>query len=315
MEALRRYSDITLCPGDALYIPRGHIHNASTVVFDKLSESRLDLDNCPPYPKEMPLAMLANRLDGPSLHLTFGLLQSSGGTVESLLHHALDAYFASRISDTHERVAIPARTCPRSSSGQVTMDYDVEWKTIFHYSLAEVARREHACDILLSNNSATQESRRCTGSVILRKSVPLFLLIMNGNNLNEVNVDDQQLSNLKRTYFLALDAFRSYASIPKTTDFVHHLLKSPSEEDLKFSYPGFGQNDVILCPEALSMLSEDMHLHRLKSFDQFARDNFLEALKGMNLSGKKRRDENRQQQDLDLVAVGQGEGTHIPIKQ
>jgi hypothetical protein len=195
------------------------------------------------------------------------------------------------------------------------MDYDVEWKTIFHYSLAEVARREHACDILLSNNSATQESRRCTGSVILRKSVPLFLLIMNGNNLNEVNVDDQQLSNLKRTYFLALDAFRSYASIPKTTDFAHHLLKSPSEEDLKFSYPGFGQNDVILCPEALSMLSEDMHLYRLKSFDQFARDNFLEALKGMNLSGKKRRDENRQQQDLDLVAVGQGEGTHIPIKQ
>ncbi len=328
LEALRRYSDITLCPGDVLYIPRGHIHNASTIVFDNLSSEsssndgesgvmmrrrrRLDLDNCPSYPKGVPLAtQLADRLDGPSLHLTFGLLQSTGSTVESLLHHALDAYFASRASNTHEKVASPARACPSTSSGRVTKNYhDLEWRTVFHHSLAEVARREHACDnILPSHNSTMIKSRRCVGSVILRMSVPLLLLGASGNKSKEVTGDDRQLANLKRTYFLALDAFRSHASIPKTMDFAQRLLESTPDEELAFSYPGYAREDGILCPEALRTLSEDTHMQHLKSFDQFAVENFGEVLKGMDLWGEKMREENRRRQESDLDAVGQGGGT------
>jgi hypothetical protein len=113
LEALRRYSDITLCPGDVLYIPRGHIHNAPAIVFDNrrgattpasslpagLSsessssdcESRvmmrrrrrwrrrwLDLDNCPSYPKGMPLVtrwpIVLTVLV--CIYITFGLLQA-----------------------------------------------------------------------------------------------------------------------------------------------------------------------------------------------------------------------------------------------
>ena len=320
LEALRRYSDITLCLGDVMYIPRGHIHYASTIMFDNLlSESssngessgirrRLDLDNCPSYPKGMPLAtQLANRLDGPSLHLTFGLLQSTGSTVELLLHHALDAYFASRASNTHEKVASLARTCPSTSLGQVTMNYhDLEWTTVFHLSLAEVARREHACDnILLSRNLTITNGRRCAGSDILCMSVPLLLLGANGNKSKEVKDDDRQLSNLKQAYFLALDAFRSHASIPKMTEFAQRLLESTPDKELAFSYPGYAREDVILCPEALGTLSEDTHMQHLKSFDQFARDKFGEVLKGMDLWGEKMRKENQRQQESDLEAVGQ----------
>eukprot|EP00571_Detonula_confervacea_P017784 CAMPEP_0172297080 /NCGR_PEP_ID=MMETSP1058-20130122/235_1 /TAXON_ID=83371 /ORGANISM="Detonula confervacea, Strain CCMP 353" /LENGTH=507 /DNA_ID=CAMNT_0013006187 /DNA_START=131 /DNA_END=1654 /DNA_ORIENTATION=- len=152
LEQLQRYSEFTLCPGDVLYIPRGHIHNASTVIFDKREnesgdESNLELNSCPTYPKDFASAEhLANRLDGPSLHLTFGLLQSNEATVESLLHHALDAYFASHDSSAqYEKVAIPANTpCP--GSVPTAMGHDLEWKSIMHHSLSEVARRKHSCD-------------------------------------------------------------------------------------------------------------------------------------------------------------------------
>jgi hypothetical protein len=140
-------------------------------------------------------------------------------------------------------------------------------------------------------------------------SVPLLLLGANGNKSKEAKDNDRQLSNLKRTYFLALDAFRSHASIPKTMDFVQRLLKSTPDEDLAFSYPGYGREDVIVCPEALRTLSDDTHLRHLKSFDQFARDNFGAVLKGMDLWGAKMREENRRQQESDLEAVGQGGGT------
>ena len=125
LEKIRRYSDFTLCPGDILYIPRGYVHNASTIEFDKLPGNgsnggggRLDLNDCPSYPKEAPSAEhLAAHMDGPSLHITFGLLQSNDATIETLLHFALDSYFDGK----DKIVAIPANTaCP--SSDQVEMD-------------------------------------------------------------------------------------------------------------------------------------------------------------------------------------------------
>jgi len=86
LEATNRYSDFTLCPGDVLYIPRGHIHNASTVLFDNLSEStrkdndrggEISLDNCPSYPNN---DVLANRLA--VVEGRENLRETSGGDVD-----------------------------------------------------------------------------------------------------------------------------------------------------------------------------------------------------------------------------------------
>mmetsp|Transcript_11307 Transcript_11307/g.20082 ORF Transcript_11307/g.20082 Transcript_11307/m.20082 type:complete len:370 (-) Transcript_11307:185-1294(-) len=312
VEELQHYSEFTLCPGDILYIPRGHIHNASTVVFDKfenegVESGLIDLDSCPSYPKDLASAeLLSKRLDGPSLHVTFGLLQASEGTIESLLHHALDAYFASvdsSSSSTHEKVAIPAKTTC-SSPVQTTMDYDLEWKVVLHHVLAEVARREHWCDSLFKRGFVMGKHRRCDGTAILRQSVPLLLLT--NNNIKESNIDEAQYSNLNQSYLLALNTFGSSASIPKTMDFILHLLQPPSDEELIFHYPGYIQEDVIFCPDLLNTLSDETFLQILQSFDQFAKDNFHEALKDMNLWGKERRENGRQRQQVDLELVGQG---------
>eukprot|EP00956_Cyclotella_meneghiniana_P010280 scaffold14195_cov65-Cyclotella_meneghiniana.AAC.5 len=69
----RSYAEFTLCPGDSLYIPRGFIHNASTVDFDQLNNE--PMNDCS-YPEGLISSQsLIDRLSGPSLHLTFGLEQ------------------------------------------------------------------------------------------------------------------------------------------------------------------------------------------------------------------------------------------------
>ena len=41
-----QFLKFTMCPGDVLYIPRGHLHNASTVEFDNLNRKWKDWDDC-----------------------------------------------------------------------------------------------------------------------------------------------------------------------------------------------------------------------------------------------------------------------------
>ncbi|KAL7540884.1 hypothetical protein ACHAXR_010456 [Thalassiosira sp. AJA248-18] len=314
LKDLHRYSEFTLCPGDVLYIPRGHIHNASTVIFDNLesesSDGGINLDSCPSYPEGFESAeLLSNRLDGPSLHLTFGLLQGNDATIESLLHHALDAFFANvGSSSAHKRVAIPAKDC--FSPDQTTVDHDIEWKSIYHRSLAEVARRAHICDG--PSNQGTSKHVRCDGTVILRQSVPLLLL--KNNKLNERTEDiestpTQQYSNLKETYLLALDTFTSSASITSTIDFIQsHLIFRPSDDELIFHYHGYSEKDVILCPHTMTTLDQDEFTQLLQSFKQFATVNFYRALEDMNIWAGRRREEDRQHQQTDLELVGQGGG-------
>ena len=311
LEATNRFSDFTLCPGDVLYIPRGHIHNASTVLFDNLSESKskdndsggdIHLDNCPSYPSN---DVLANRLEGPSLHLTFGLLVSNDSTVETLLHYALDLYFAS--VGMNGKIAITSKTC--SDSSQLATKYDVEWSSIFHHIIAEVARRKHSCDNISSSKGEKNEGESCNGTVILRQSVPLMLL--SNNNMRETTGDDeeknnQQYTHLKQTYTLALDVFASSASIPSTIDFIKsHLFKPPAEETLIFHYPSYTQKDVILCPDAMGTVEDDSYFNILKEYDEFARNNFHEALMQLNQWGQKRRESDRLEQQLNIERLGQ----------
>ena len=312
LKDVQRYSEFTLCPGDILYIPRGHIHNASTVLFDNLLESKdgstaIDLDNCPSYPNDY---TSSDRLAGPSLHLTFGLRVSNEATIEALLHYALYAYFESVSSSMNEQIAITKETC--SNYAQMEAEHDITWSSIFHHIVAEVARRKHHCDNILSKQdprNRMHSSGNCNkGTAILRKSVPLMLLSI--DDLRETTGDDGENSNqqyirLKQTYLLALETFSASASIPYTIEFIQsQILKPPSDEATMFHYPLNTAKDAIICPDAMNTLSQDRYMQIMKEFDQFSRDNFFEALTCMIQWGKKQREDDRLQQQLNLENVG-----------
>jgi len=291
LKHVQRYDDFTLCPGDILYIPRGSIHNASTIDFDHLQESNSDLDSCPPYPNDA-----LDRRVGPSLHLTFGLLESNDATIETLLHYALDAYYES----SHNEIAVSASTCSSLNSHGVAVGHDIRWSSVFHHIIAEVARRAHICDHILQTNREPSSTDNCNeGTGILRKSVPLML--------DDINVSSQQYLNLKQTYISGLDVFVSSAKLAKTETFIQtHLLKPPPDDDaLIFHYPSYSQDDVIICPEALNGLPGDIFIHQLKSFNQYAIEQFDKAFASLNNWGKQRRQEDRLQQRISLDRVGQ----------
>ena len=301
---MKTYSDFTLCPGDVLYIPRGNIHNASTVLFDNLPQTndqdKIDLDNCPSYPKgSVSGELLSSLLNGPSLHLTFGLLQSNDATVETLLHRALDMFFAA--STSHNKVAIPSKTC--SDAGQASMKHDIQWKSVLHHVLAEVARREHPCDSTYNHHtdSDTTSIGRCDGTATLRQSMPLL-----DNNLIKTR-STRQYTNLMQTFLTALDTFLASDSVAKTAEFIQaHLFKPPSDEELIFHYPGYSNEDVIYCPGAMNSLPADIFTQLLQSFDQYAKANFPEVLKEMNQWGQLKRKEDRRRQKSMLSSAGQG---------
>lgn len=311
-----KYRDVTLCPGDVLYIPRGFIHNASTADFDDFeagSNAGVEKwDVCPDYSLEshsnsnvsereiMMLQLLARRLHGPSLHVTFGIEQSCEGTIESLLHHALHSYFST--SGEEESVAIHAQSCN-------SQRHDVTWKSVLHHTFAEIARRKHPCD----NPSYHDTSNvTCNGSVTLRRSVPLSLLSLNELGVDEVEggVSNPRYMALRRTFLTALDVVASLFDIYKTANFISsHLLQLNSEGESTFCYPGYSDRDVIHCPKKLLNLSESIlseYRNFVEKFLDYARNNFDEALLRMNTHGKKMRRVDHERQDLNLKFVGQG---------
>ena len=303
LKRVQRYDDFTLCPGDILYIPRGYLHNASTIDFEHLQESdevkgQIDLDSCPLYPNGV-----LDRRVGPSLHLTFGLLESNDATIETLLHYALDAYYESSDNSMNE-IAVSATTCSKLNSYGVTVDHDIRWSSVFHHIIAEVARREHTCDNILSSNqrSSSIDINCNEGNTILRKSVPLML-----DDTSSDNESSEQYLNLKQTYLSGLDILVSSANLTKTATFIQtHLLKPPPDDDaLIFHYPSYSEQDVIICPNALNELPGDDFIHKMKSFIQYASEKFDEAYASLNNWGKQRRQDDRQQQRISLDTVGQ----------
>ena len=266
-------------------------------------------DACPSYPNDSIIAQqLKNRLNGPSLHLTFGLEQSCEGTIESLLHHALHAYFAggTRTITAGELVAISANEkCP---------NHDITWKSILHHSLAEVARRKHKCDNPSYGGTSIYNHKVCDGTVILRQSVPLLLLSNNeykkSNPKDAKTTKSNQYSSLKKTYLRALEVVASSVNIQQTVEFIQNsLLQPPPDGESTFCFPGYSEQDVILCPKDFLTLSEtklNEHSQTLEGFVQYAKANLDEVLKSMNLHGKKLRDRDRQRQVHDLEMVGQG---------
>ncbi|KAL7552946.1 hypothetical protein ACHAWF_016182 [Thalassiosira exigua] len=298
---LRRYDEFTLCPGDVVYIPRGFVHNASTILFDELEESEGDgggrsgggrnLDRCPDYPPSA--RHLADRLNGPSLHITFGLLQSHDATVEALLHHALRAFFE-EVKEARG-VAVPRRRCPDPS--QADARHDVRWKAVLHHALGEAARRPHRCDKASANGVEYGAQERCDGTAVLRRSVPLLLLSKNQFQFAEGGNESPQRVNLKKTYMQALRTFVAAADVDEIVNFVQsQILQRPNDgtdASLVFDYPGYVERDFISCPASLKSLSVDAFQRRLRSFEDFARTHYDRVLTDMNVWAMKKRENSR----------------------
>ena len=101
-----RYEDFLLRPGDVMYIPRGFMHNASTIGW---------------HPSQDDTDAEERTGDEPSLHLTFGIEHKCESTFEALLHHALEVFL----------VEFPEK------KGE---------SCIVHMSISEFARRESCED-------------------------------------------------------------------------------------------------------------------------------------------------------------------------
>jgi len=292
-----------------MYIPRGHMHNASTIAFDQMNRKWMDWDACPDYPTDSAEAgALADALKMPSLHLTFGL--DSEYTLEALLHHAILAYFEDGPRNASKNgVALPAGLCTDPSHN--TRYHDVTWQSVLHHLLAEVARRENDCDSPSHRGTSRKNPRDCD-TAILRQSVPLLLLTNNdGINVDVKTLDvtrQVDIHILNRAYLNAVDAFGSSASTGNTAEFILTHLFRPSSGQGSFSYPGMIAEHAILCPRELNSLSEAVFEKNLEEFVLFAKNNFYSSFKAMNIEGKSTRDMVREQRWSDLEKVGKGGG-------
>ena len=285
-----RFLDFTLCPGDVLYIPRGHMHNASTIDFPNLQRKWVDYDTCPNY-----AAPLLSALNEPSMHLTFSI--NSEESVENLIHYALHEYFAIDGRGYHKNDnVIPAKTCP--SPTQEAMSHDVRIKSVLHHALAEVANRPTDCDNPSYRGLPANKPRRECGAT-LRKLVPFLLLEDNElRDIKTLSTDRQvDLRILKNEYFKALDFFSNLANITDTITFIESLLKN--------DIPTQGA-DKISCPDALYSLSASDFSEILDDFISYAKSNFYGTYKHMNKDGKVARDTKLVSVKESLQKVGQG---------
>jgi hypothetical protein len=266
------YREFTMCPGDVLYIPRGFIHNASTVDFDKLKDDPYDKCN---HPSDLILGQQLRDLEGgPSLHLTFGLEQGCEGSVEALLHHAIDAYF-STVEMNNDMIA----------------NCNATWKSMLHYSVAEVARRKHECD-----NVASGTVTECDGSALLRRSVPLFLHDYAPN-----------ISYSKATYHRALEIISQLTDLSRTLNFIKAHAVRPPETEMSLCFPGISSDDAIVCVDELLSSADSLqheYVQIVHKFTPYASVNFDAVSQRMNLHRKNLRDTSHREQQVLLQNMG-----------
>jgi hypothetical protein len=270
------FQEFTLCPGDVLYIPRGFIHNASTVDFDELEDD--PYDKCD-HPSDLVLSRhLMDLVGGPSLHLTFGLEQGCEGTMEALLHHTIDAYFSSI-----------------GTSNAIVASCNATWKSILHYSLAEVARRKHQCD-----NALARADMECNGSALLRRSVPLFI----HDNKSD---DDHLISLLKSNYHRVLETVSRLTDMMHTLNFVQSQVIQQSETEMSVCFPDISSDDAIACVDEL--LSHESLQHEYVQIVQkimsYASANFDAISQRMILHRNYLREKSHREQQAMLENVGQ----------
>jgi hypothetical protein len=227
-----RYEEFLLRPGDVLYIPRGFIHNASTV--------GLDYEN-----------VKGPRFhETPSLHLTFGMEHGCQTTVEALLHHAIETHAAS--GGTGAKMAIPSRDCPMAAGR------DIPWKDVLHFAVAEVARRQDMCKKGSSKNNC-----------ILRQSVAIQpglkqLALSRSQGSSLVHGDEA----VKGTLLEALSVVHALVEPDHLARFVWRLEVGDEESIRTFCHPFISRQSSAPCPDALAQVNK----RALRSYASDLRD-------------------------------------------
>ena len=250
MQQPARSSTIMMRPGDVLYIPRGFVHNASTVplLFDFDDEG-----------EDMSEEVLQSYSE-PSLHLTFGIEHRCETTVEAVLHFALRMF-------EEEHAVTEARA--KWMSNSTSADYNIIL-ALMHYSLSAVAR--FGCE-----EDDKEVVCRLRQSAVLHPA------------WNEVlGYTARSSSNDMETYYSdVLQAFSSLANLPQAIEFVALIQAgqtSPADRELhQFCIPGKSISspliDVInnLSDEDVGRLSSAQFDEAVSDFFNFARGRMEEA--------------------------------------
>ena len=127
------FQDVLLRPGDALYIPRGHLHNATTTSGGGRH----------------------------SLHLTFGIEYEFESTFEALLHNSVQLYEDEYDNKYTQQTAIPSQMCDKG--------HKLTWIKLLHYSISELARQTDCGGYGEYGKTSKDNDMICS----MRESVPL----------------------------------------------------------------------------------------------------------------------------------------------
>lgn len=216
-----RFRDVLLRPGDVLYIPRGFIHNASTVSSDIL------------------LPGIQDRESGrPSLHLTFGLEHSCKSLMQSVLHEMIQMF---GMEYPTLGIALRKRKCRGAGAAELI---NVGWLDVLHYSLAEVTRGH--CE-LANDNDNDDEPRGA--ACWLRKSIPWHPFTPERDN-------NDATTTMQTYYTKSVAGYQQEATLERTLRLLS-TLQSNQELLNEFCIPEYIAEAQIprmpLCPENMSV--------------------------------------------------------------
>jgi len=177
------YDPFFLHPGDALYIPRGFLHNASTV----LGEEQEGEEH--------------------SLHLSFGIEHFCQTTFEVLMHGALYLY-----SQQSPAMNQPLLTSEHCNALYGNPQEGLTWQAFFHFLIAEVARSD-----VLNPSSPYRDIKQWQSNVsIFRKSVPLHPVWEN-------EIQPLKNATIYETYQMCLTALLHLGNGKDTSRFISLL--------------------------------------------------------------------------------------------
>jgi len=321
-----RYRDFLLRPGDVLYIPRGFIHNASTVGpnaglvdthLSGINDVHDDGDD--------------NTWLQPSLHLTFGIEHTCETTYEALLQHAMHLYGK---TDAGKIVAISGEACGT--------EQDILWHHMLALTISDVSRRGCGGEsegfdefppyldeswsgfCATSSNSDVETGTHLLSkdglkrnACVLRRSVPRgkFLKKNLSFHLRDGCRSDQEdgsktcsgNDHILMNYSASLNAVQTLASPRALSWFLHHLRKMANSGSLDtFCIPLLRDWNALGCSqEALDRLVADEMRGALRNFTQFAEKNFAQILRQFESHLGENRHKDLHRDDNDLRAVGE----------
>uniref|UniRef100_A0A7R9VM90 Bifunctional lysine-specific demethylase and histidyl-hydroxylase n=1 Tax=Pseudictyota dubia TaxID=2749911 RepID=A0A7R9VM90_9STRA len=327
-----RYREFLLRPGDAMYIPRGFLHNASTVGPDaglvnalfNGSEADNDGDDND-----------STLWQEPSLHLTFGIEHTCMTTYEALLQHAMHLFGN---TEAGKQVAVSSKKCGT--------EQDILWHHMLTLAISDVARRgcggrregfEDIPPYLSESWSATNGTASDSvgdmndkihgrddwerDSCLLRKSVPrsnpwrevmAFRQKQNEENEFESSMCDSNMGHdsidpVRTNYNSSLAALRNLASPRALSSFLRRLRNMADEGTLaSYCLPLLRDWVILSCPQdELDSVTADDMLAAMQKFVQFAEEKYDVVLQQFEGHLQEYRDQEWRKDDYDLRAIGQ----------